>query len=103
MADEYVTKAVHDLEIQRLKDEETRQNRRIDALENKGEALSDLAASVKVLANNMESMAKEQAKITSRLDDLEAEPAENWKKAVWIVIGAVIAACVGLLLRGMGL
>lgn len=101
--DDYVTKAVHDLEIGRINDEQTRQNRRLDALEGKSEALSDLAASVKVLANNMESMAKEQAKITTRLDDLEAEPAENWKKAVWIVIGAVIAACVGLLLRGVGL
>ena len=100
--EEYVTKAVHDLEIGRINDEQTRQNKRIDALESKADALSDLAASVKVLASNMESLAKEQAKITSRLDELEAEPGENWKKLVGYALGALVAGVIGFLLRGAG-
>lgn len=100
--DEYVTKAVHDLEIGRINDEQLRQNRRIDALESKADALSDLAASVKVLANNMETIAKDQAKISTRLDELESEPAENWKRLVGYALGAIVAGVIGFLLRGAG-
>lgn len=99
--DEYVTKAVHDLEIGRINDEQARQNKRIDRLESRAEAISELASSVKVLAANMEAMAKEQAKIGDRLDELEAEPGEKWKKAVWVVVVALISAAVGFFLKGV--
>lgn len=101
--DEYVSKAVHDLEIGRINDEQVRQNRRLDIVEGKLENLADLTSSVKLLAANMEAMAKEQAKIGQRLDDLEDEPADKWKKAVWIVITALIAAAVGYFLKGVGI
>lgn len=100
--EEYVTKAVHDLEIGRINDEQTRQNRRLDLVEGKIENLAELTASVKVLASNMESLAKEQTKITTRLDELESEPAENWKKLVGYAIGAIVAGVIGFLLRGAG-
>lgn len=99
--DEYVSKAVHDLEIGRINDEQARQNKRIDRLESRAEAISELASSVKVLAANMEAMAKEQAKIGDRLDELEAEPGEKWKKAVWVVVVALISAAVGFFLKGV--
>lgn len=101
MADEYVTKAVHDLELSRVNDEQTRQNRRLDVVEGKLENLAELTSSVKLLAANMDRMVKEQAKIGERLDDLEAEPAENWKKAVWVVVVALISAAVGFFLKGV--
>ena len=101
--DEYVSKAVHDLELSRVNDEQARQNKRLDILESKIENLADLTSSVKLLAANMEAMAKEQAKIGQRLDTLEAEPADKWKKAVWIVVTALIAAAVGYFLKGVGL
>lgn len=99
--DEYVTKAVHDLELSRVNDEQARQNRRLDIVEGKLENLADLTSSVKLLAANMDRMAKEQAKIGERLEDLEAEPAENWKKAVWVVVVALISAAVGFFLKGV--
>lgn len=99
--EEYVSKAVHDLEIGRINDEQARQNKRIDRLESRAEAISELASSVKVLAANMEAMAKEQAKIGDRLDELEAEPGEKWKKAVWVVVVALISAAVGFFLKGV--
>ena len=101
--DEYVSKAVHDLELSRVNDEQARQNKRLDILESKIENLADLTSSVKLLAANMEAMAKEQATIGQRLDTLEAEPADKWKKAVWIVVTALIAAAVGYFLKGVGL
>ena len=99
--DEYVSKAVHDLEVGRINDEQARQNKRLDILEGKLENLADLTSSVKLLASNMDRMAKEQAKIGERLDNLEAEPADKWKKAVWIVVTALIAAAVGYFLKGV--
>lgn len=99
--DEYVSKAVHDLEIGRINDEQARQNRRLDIVEGKLESLAELTSSVKLLAANMDRMVKEQAKIGERLDDLEAEPAENWKKAVWVVVVALISAAVGFFLKGV--
>ena len=96
-----MTKAVHDLELSRINDEQTRQNKRLDHLETRAEAISELASSVKLLAANMEAMAKEQTKIGDRLDELEAEPAENWKKAVWVVVVALISAAVGFFLKGV--
>lgn len=88
--DEYVRKEVHDEFARRIEDEENRQNHRLTILEDKIGNLSELTASVKVLASNMERMVKEQEKISTRLDAIEAEPAENWKKAVWLIVAAAI-------------
>ena len=88
--DEYVRKEVHDEFARRIEDEENRQNHRLTTLEDKIGNLSELTASVKVLASNMERMVKEQEKISNRLDAIEDEPAENWKKAVWLIVAAAI-------------
>lgn len=101
--DDFITKAVHDLEIGRINDEQNRQNHRIEALEGRIEVLTELTSAVKVLANNMEALAKEQGKMAARLDDLEAEPAEHWKKVVGYALGAIVAGVIGFLLRGIGI
>lgn len=101
--DEYVRKEVHEEFARRIEDEENRQNHRLTILEDKIGNLAELTTSVKLLASNMETMAKEQTKITDRLEAIEAEPAENWKKAVWLVVAAVIGAAVAYLLRSVGL
>lgn len=88
--DEYVRKEVHEEFARRIEDEENRQNHRLTILEDKIGNLAELTTSVKLLASNMETMAKEQTKITDRLEAIEAEPAENWKKAVWLIVAAAI-------------
>ena len=35
-------------------------------------------------------MQKELSKQGERLEKIEAEPAENWKKVVWLVIAALV-------------
>lgn len=58
-------------ENQRLADEDNRQNRRIDLLEQNIEKMGALTASVERLAASMESMLKEQERQGKRLDALE--------------------------------
>lgn len=58
-------------ENKRLSDEDNRQNRRIDLLEQNVEKLGALASSVEKLAVSMENMLKEQERQGRRLDALE--------------------------------
>jgi len=62
---------VIDSELKRLADEDSRQNKRIDALEESLKQNSSLMASVEKLAANMESMVKEQERQGKRLETLE--------------------------------
>ena len=60
-----------DAELNRLADEDSRQNKRIDALEESLKQISSLASSVEKLAVNMESMLREQERQGKRLGLLE--------------------------------
>jgi len=60
-----------DAELNRLADEDSRQNKRIDALEESFKQISALASSVEKLAVNMEGMLKEQERQGKRLSQLE--------------------------------
>jgi len=61
-----------DVGLNRLADEDSRQNKRIDALEESFKQISALASSVEKLAVNMEGMVKEQERQGQRLSQLEA-------------------------------
>ena len=49
----------------------------------------------------MSRMTQELEKQGTRLEQIEKEPADKWKNAVWIVISALIAAGVGALIGGV--
>ena len=82
----------HEHEIKSLK-------QRIDEQEEKGNALNELAISVKVLAVNMENKGKEQIKQGELLERLEREPADDQRyykrTVVSCIITGVISAVVG--------
>ena len=99
MPDEYVTQAEHREFEKRMEAEHDRQNHRLSELEEAVKNISTLTVSVSKLAVSMEQMAEEQKKTNVRLTALEQEPAENWKKAVWLVITALISAAVGYFLH----
>lgn len=61
-------------ENQRLEDENKRQNHRLEALE-------------------------EQVNQGKRLETLESQDGEKWRKAVWCVISAIIGIAVGMIFR----
>lgn len=89
--------------IERLSDEDERQNKRISLLEDSISKLQTLTISVEKMALSIETMAKELEKQGKRLDSIEKEPAENWKKAVWIVIAFGIGAALSIISVRIGL
>ena len=85
------------VEIERLRDENARQNHRIEVLEQSTETQRMIALSVEKLAMNMEQMLKEQEKQGDRLTVLEQEPAKRWndmsRKVLNTIVGAIAGAC----------
>ncbi len=84
--DTAITRAEHDefrrtmeMENQRLIDENNRQNKRLELVEESVHQISDLTISVKEMAVNMGDMLKELEKQGERLEKLEQEPAEAHK------------------------
>ena len=88
---EEITRGEYEEVIKRVEAEEKRQNKRLDTLEESMSTLTELTISIEKIATNIEVMQKELTKQGARLEKIEQEPAENWKKVVWLVI----AACVG--------
>ena len=88
--DEYLKREVHDEFARRIEAEEDRQNHRLSALEDTMRQLTDLTVAVREMATNMAAMKDTLEKQGQRLEKIEGEPGENWKKAVWIVVAAVV-------------
>lgn len=99
---EYLTIEVHKEFAERIQAEESRQNKRLDKIEESIFQIGELTTSVKVLASNMENMAKEQERQGERLQSIEDKPAKNWDKLVWAIAGALIAGIIGYVLASVG-
>lgn len=88
--DEFLTIKVHDEFAKRIEAEEQRQNHRLNDLEATLHQLTDLTVAVKEMAVSMSAMKDTLEAQGKRLEEIEKEPAQNWKKAVWIVVAAAI-------------
>ena len=100
---DFLTVAEHREFAERIDAEEHRQNKRLDKIEETMFQIGELTTSVKVMASNMENMAKEQEKQGERLEAIEQVPAKNWDKLIWAIGGAVLTAIVAFVLKQMGL
>ncbi len=103
MADDYVLRPEYDEYRERMKDENARQNKRIEILEESVKQNGELTLSVEKLATNMESMLKEQEKQGKRLDSLEARDGEMWRKVTGYLATAVIGIIIGYIFTQIGL
>lgn len=90
--DEFVTKAVHDEFARRIDEENDRQNKRLTILEQGQTQINELVSTVKVLAVNMENMAKEQVKQGAKLEEIEGRPAKRWETIIACIITCVVTA-----------
>lgn len=81
-------------EIKRIEDENNRQNKRIDKLEEDVSEIHKISLSVEKLAINMQNMLEEIKNQGVRLAKLENEPAEQWSNATKTIIAAVLGAVV---------
>jgi len=88
-------------ELERLRDEDRRQNRRLDVLEQNMEMQQKIALSVEKLAMSMEQMYKEQEKQGLRLDILERAPGEQWSSMKRTIFNTIVGAGAGAFATGI--
>ena len=101
--DGYITRAEHEEFRRRLEEENRRQDKRIELLEDNMRELNQLTASVGKLATSVESMVKEQEKQGKRLETLEDRDGAMWRKVVAYGATAVIGIVIGYIARQIGL
>lgn len=92
-----------DSENQRLREENDRQNHRLNALEETVKQVAAISTSVEKLATNMENMLKEQVSQGKRLETLESRDGDMWRKAVGYVVTAVIGIIIGYIFKQFGM
>ena len=101
--DEFVRTEVFEAKLGAVDDENHRQNERLKKLEDVVEKISEIAASVQLLAQNVATMTKELERQGKRLEAIENEPADKWRKLTWLVITAVAGGIIGWILSRIGM
>ena len=100
--DDYITRPEHEEFKKRLEDEESRQNRRLDAMETRVDKLIDMQASLAVMQAGIDSINASVKRIGEEVDEWKSEPADKWKKATWIVVTVVLTAAATFILSRLG-
>lgn len=88
--------------MQRVDDENTRQNKRLEKLEAIMDSVQNLAISIQKLTVQIEQMQREIQRQGERVEEIEKEPADNWKAAVKTVVTVLITAAVTYLISKGG-
>ena len=106
----YVLRHEHDecqrtveLYFQRMDDEQKRQNKRIEELEETVKQFSQISISVEKLAMNMENMLKEQVSHGKRLQTLEDRDGAMWRKAIGYIMTAILGIVIGFVFKQIGM
>ena len=100
MENEQISRAEHEEFRKRIEEEDNRQNRRIEILENSVQQLQELVTSVQTLANNM---VKEQGQQSARLEALESRDGEKWRTVTSYLLTAILGIAVGIIAKQFGL
>lgn len=98
-----ITRAEHEEFRRRLEEENRRQDKRIELLEESVKQNTALTTSVERLAINMQNMLKEQEQQGERLEALESRDGEMWRKVVTYVITAVVGIALGYIFKQFGI
>lgn len=98
-----ITRAEHEEFRRRIEEENRRQDKRIELLEENTKRLETLNNAIEKLAVNMENMLKEQVQQGERLGILEARDGELWRKVVSYAVTAIAGAVIGFVAKQLGL
>lgn len=110
-----ITRAEHeefirrmDTENKRMADENDRQNKRIEVLENNmnqviTRQLTTLTTTIEKLNLSMSNMLREQTEFSRRLGALENRDGEKWRQVMGYAFTAVVGIVLGFLFRRIGL
>lgn len=110
MSEEYISRPEHESfaelmksENQRLHDEDARQNKRIDILEESVKNFSKVQASMEKMETVMTSTLKEIEKQGQRLERLESRDGEMWRKVVGYIVTAIVGIVIGFVFKQFGM
>lgn len=103
MTDEPIARAEYEEYKKRLDEENKRQDKRIELLEESTKQINALTVFIEKLAQSVESMVKEQETQGKRLVSLESRDGEMWRKVVGYVATAVIGIVVGFIFTQIGM
>lgn len=98
-----ISREEHEEFRKRIDEENERQNKRLELLENSVRDMGNMVTSVEKLAINMENMAKEQEKQGERLQAIEGRDGEKWRKAVGYIGTAILGAVLAIVFAKIGL
>lgn len=87
----------------RLAEENKRQNKRIEMMEESVKRMEALSISIEKLAANMESMLKEQIRQGERLEALESRDGQMWRDVVGYALTAVVGIVIGFVFKQIGM
>ena len=73
----------------------------IDKLNAKVDNITDLTIAVKEIATEVKIMREEVTKLTNRVDNIEKEPAEDYKEIKKNIVRQVVTFVVGAILSGI--
>lgn len=98
-----ITRAEHEEFCKRVEEEDYRQNRRLEILEEQTKQFTDLVLSVRELAQSVKQLAEIQKVQGEKLDKLESRDGEMWRRVSGCVITSIIGLVVGYLFHKLGL
>ena len=87
------------VKLQEVSDRSLRNEGRIKKLENEHEVLHELATSVAVMAQKMDSMNVSVTTLSQKVDQIESKPVKRYEaivdKVIWALLGGAIAFILG--------
>ena len=96
----FVTREVHDEFARRIDEENNRQNKRLDSLENGMQGVMAISVNVERLAANIEQMTKILGEQGERLKAIEEKPAKKWETVVTAIISVAVGFLLNMLMTG---
>ena len=110
MDNDFLTRREHDefekrmvLECQRREDEDHRQNKRLEKLEETVSKIEGLTIAIEKMTVSIGTMTTELKSQGERLEQIESKPGKRWEALVSDTIKLIVAAAVGFMLANVGL
>lgn len=101
--EDYISRQEHNEFCKRMEEEDHRQNRRIELLEENVLEIGQLTTTVAKLAMNMESVLDIQRQQDKRIETLESRDGEKWRQVTGYIITAVVGIIIGYVFKQIGM
>lgn len=98
-----MSRSEHDQIVKRIDEHDNRQDKRLQILETDVKNLEKLSASIQDLATNMKYMLEEQINQGKRIEDLEKQDGEMYRKVVGYIITSVVGIVIGAIFNQIGM